>query len=139
MIIYETDPATTSIDNAFKLSSLTALTAAVIVFLDLIGERYTSQNQNQNLNQRNGHGYDEALVNRTVTAPRGCAGGVPGSLCGQCCMVLEAMVDCSRAGKGVKGQRVVVSYLGVVSIERRHGTQASLHERDEMGMRWIFR
>lgn len=138
LVLYESDPDATSIDNAFKLSSLTALTAAVIVFLDLIGERHTSQNQDQ----RNGHGYDEALINRTITALRGCAAGMPGSLCGQCCTALETLLDNTRAvgrgrGRGERKEvrRIVVPYFGVVSIERKNGRGAAgTHDGNEIAV-----
>ncbi|ODM23321.1 hypothetical protein SI65_00910 [Aspergillus cristatus] len=138
LVLYESDPDATSIDNAFILSSLTALTAAVIMFLDLIGERHTSQNKNQ----RNGHGYDEALINRTITALRGCAGGMLGSLCGQCCTALETLLDSTRAvgrGRGrverKEVRRIVVPYFGVVSIERKDGRgSAGTHGGNEIAV-----
>lgn len=112
--IYESNQSMASIDNGVKLTGFTALTAAVILFLSLIGDLSGDHRRHY-----------EGLIDRTNAALEGCSEGKPRSLCGQCHTTLEALVTSSRdVGKGAAVQKVAVPYFGFLSIGRRQHSPA---------------
>ncbi|KNG88999.1 hypothetical protein ANOM_002423 [Aspergillus nomiae NRRL 13137] len=103
------------IDNSVKLSGFSALTAAVIVFLHLLG-RDTSWGTTSKLDSK---WYDQSLISRTRSALKDCSEDQPSSLSGQCHAALEELVtSCQSLAKGTSRQ-IAVPYFGIVTVHRK--------------------
>ncbi|PYI05559.1 hypothetical protein BO78DRAFT_370878 [Aspergillus sclerotiicarbonarius CBS 121057] len=118
LLLYESDPAMASTDNSIKQSGMSALTAAVIVFLNLLG--YGRDAAIDPVSHSGTDKYDDGgLINRTTTALKGCSEGQPSSFAGQCHAALENLVSSSRTLDKGERRDIVVPYFGMVTIDRR--------------------
>ncbi|GAB1203763.1 hypothetical protein APSETT445_002403 [Aspergillus pseudonomiae] len=115
LCLYESNPTIARIDNSVKLSGFSALTAAVIVFLHLLG-RDTSWGTTSKLDSK---WYDQSLISRTRSALKDCSEDQPISLSDQCHAALEELVtSCQSLAKGTSRQ-IAVPYFGIVTVHRR--------------------
>ncbi|KAE8415994.1 hypothetical protein BDV36DRAFT_214123 [Aspergillus pseudocaelatus] len=114
LCLYESDPTTTRIDNSVKLSGFSALSAAVIIFLHLLG-RHTSREKKS---KPDPDLYDQSLINRTLSALKDCSEGQPHSLSGQCHTALEELVLGSKSLEKGTGRQIAVPYFGIVTVNR---------------------
>ncbi|KAE8382677.1 hypothetical protein BDV26DRAFT_222625 [Aspergillus bertholletiae] len=115
LCLYESDPATARIDNSVKLTGFSALTAAVIVFLHLLGRdalREKTSNPDPDWS-------DQSLINRTLSALEDCAEGQPSSLSGQCRTALEGLISSSQSLVKGASRQIAVPYFGIVTVNRR--------------------
>ncbi|KAB8229386.1 uncharacterized protein BDW43DRAFT_314964 [Aspergillus alliaceus] len=122
LYFYESDPATARISNSVKLSGFSALTAAVIVFLRLLG-RDTAR---EKILKRNPTWYGQSLIHRTISALNDRSEGQPGSLPGQCHTALNELVRISQSLERGISRQIVMPYFGIVTIDRKcdNGLQA---------------
>ena len=112
LILYDMDPTTAVVDNSMKLTSFTALTAAVVLFLNLLAGSHPTESSDS----------DTMLINKAVAVFEACSEGKPRSLCGQCHTALADLVSCSQTlGKG-ESREIVVPYFGSVEITRKEST-----------------
>ncbi|KAI9932645.1 hypothetical protein ASPWEDRAFT_193946 [Aspergillus wentii DTO 134E9] len=118
LALYDIDPSTASVDNSMKLTSFSALSAAVVLFLNLLADSQATSDE-----------LDKALISRTVAVFLACSEGQPRSLCGQCHTALEALVSCSQSLDRGARRQISVPYFGLVQISRRNDG-AQEHSRD---------
>ena len=119
--MFENDPASASTDNSIKQSGLSVLTAAVIVFLNLLGY---GKDAVINLISESGTDkhYDEGLINRTIVALKGCSEDQPSLFAGQCHAALENLVSSSRNLDQGERRDIVVPYFGMVTVDHKDHT-----------------
>ena len=116
LALYDMDPTTAVVDNSMKLTSFTALTAAVVLFLNLLAGGHPTMTDSTQLSDSDTM---HILINRAAAIFEACSEGKPGSLCGQCHSALADLVSCSQTlGKG-ESREIVVPYFGSVEITRR--------------------
>ncbi|OGM50630.1 hypothetical protein ABOM_000741 [Aspergillus bombycis] len=115
LYLYESDPTTARIDNSVKLSGFSALTAAAIVFLHLLG-RDTSR---ETPSKPDSDWYDQSLISRTRSALKDCSEDQPSSLSGQCHTALDELVTSSQSLAKGTSQQIAVPYFGIVTVNRK--------------------
>ncbi|KZF21920.1 hypothetical protein L228DRAFT_284039 [Xylona heveae TC161] len=114
--IYDADRSRARIDNSMKLTSFSALTAAVILLLDLLGQR---QDQHTTTYLAATNDADNHLINRTVATMKDCSNCLASSLCGQCHAALETLLAASHNMEKGAVRNVSLPCFGVITIGRK--------------------
>lgn len=96
-----------------NLESFAAFTSAIILFLNLLG------NRQHEISDRSSACHDEYLIQNTMVAIRDCSTAPSALLCRQCYNSLETLVASSRELSGGDVRNVVLPFFGTVSISRR--------------------
>ncbi|GKZ31870.1 hypothetical protein AbraIFM66950_000781 [Aspergillus brasiliensis] len=118
LLLYESDPATSRTDNSIKQSAPSALTAAVIVFLNLLGYgRNIAADAVQD--RATDKIYAKELIERILVALESWSEDQPGSLSGQCHATLKDLVKSSRELHKGERREIAVPYFGRVTVDRR--------------------
>ncbi|OJZ89759.1 hypothetical protein ASPFODRAFT_30619 [Aspergillus luchuensis CBS 106.47] len=120
LLLHESDPAAARTDNCIKQSAPSALTAAVIVFLNMLG--YGRNDAAGAVQERAAEKvYDDGLIERTLIALNSWSEDQPGSLSGQCHATLKDLVKSSRGLHKGERREIVVPYFGRVTVDRKEG------------------
>ncbi|OQD61439.1 hypothetical protein PENPOL_c017G01112 [Penicillium polonicum] len=118
LALYDMQPNTAVVDNSIKLTSFTALAAAVVLFLNLLASAHPTTEPIADPTSPLTLETDTMLINRTVAAFKACSEGEPQSLCGQCYTALKELISCSQIlGKG-ESRKITVPCFGLVEITR---------------------
>ncbi|KAJ5396202.1 uncharacterized protein N7487_010505 [Penicillium crustosum] len=118
LALYDMQPNTAVVDNSIKLTSFTALAAAVVLFLNILASSHPTTEPIADPTRPLMLESHTILINRTVAAFEACSEGEPQSLCRQCYTALTELISCSRIlGKG-ESREITVPYFGLVEITR---------------------
>ncbi|KAL2835426.1 hypothetical protein BJY01DRAFT_238849 [Aspergillus pseudoustus] len=116
LALYDIDPAAAAVDNCMKLTSFTAFSAAVVLFLNILAQAHS--NTEGVADWSSVLGADMASIYRTASAFEASSEGRPSSLCGQCQTALTDLISASQTlGRG-ESRQIRVPYFGVVKMVR---------------------
>ncbi|KAI2826000.1 transcriptional regulator family: Fungal Specific TF [Aspergillus niger] len=128
LLLHESDPAAARSDNSIKQSAPSALTAAVIVFLNMLGYgRNTAADAVQERATNKNH--DDGLIKRILIALDSWSENQPGSLSGQCHATLKNLVESSQELHKGERREIVVPYFGRVTVDRGEGASQPADSR----------
>lgn len=121
LALYDMDPTTGIMDNSMKLTSFTALTATVVLFLNLLADSHPIMETMADSTSES----DTTLISRAAAVFEACSEGQPWSLCGQCHAALAELNSCSQTlGRG-ESREIRVPYFGAVKITRKEENNSS--------------
>jgi hypothetical protein len=124
LALYDMGPTAAVMDNSMKLTSFTALAAAVILFLNLLAGAHPTTGSIADPTSPSTLESDTMLISRTVAVFEKCSEGKPQSLCGQCHTALAELISCSQIlGRG-ESRKITVPYFGLVEIARGENVPA---------------
>jgi hypothetical protein len=126
LVLYDTNPATATMDNSMKLTSFTALTAAVVLFLNLLTGDHSPSGHIADSSGSSTMQVDTALINRAAAVFEACSEGQSRSLCGQCHTALADLISCSQTLSRGESRNISVPFFGTVEVIRKE-TTASTH------------
>ncbi|CAG8111827.1 unnamed protein product [Penicillium salamii] len=121
--LFDLDPSTAAADNSIKLTALTALCAAVVLYLNSLssGEKDPSQTDQS----RPFSDPDIALVYRVIFILQVCSEGREESLCGQCHQALHKLISCGDEIDLGGSRQISVPCFGIITLMRGKGVEAS--------------
>jgi hypothetical protein len=136
LALYDMEPTAAVMDNSIKLTSFTALAAAVILFLNLLAGAHPTTGSIADPTSPSTLESDTMLISRTVAVFEKCSEGKPQSLCGQCHTALAELISCSQILGIGESRKITVPYFGLVEITRAENVPAhSPKIRDDESVR----
>lgn len=127
LALFDLDPGTASVDNSIKLTAFTALSAAVVLYLNRVSCKGGLPSQIE----QSFHSIDSdmALIHRCISVLQICSEGRQESLCGQCHRALLELISCGNTIHQGGSRQIPVPYFGTITIIRGKENETSkLHE-----------
>lgn len=115
--LYDLDPTTAQVDNSMKLTAFSALSAGVVLYLNIISAKQKGPSESAEA--------DMNLIHRTISILHVCSWDQSQSLCGQCHRALNELVSCAQMIDHGESRQVIVPYFGAITISRNMWDTAS--------------
>jgi hypothetical protein len=121
--LFDIDPGTASVDNSIKLTAFTALSMAVVLYLNSMSCKQDPPPQTE----PSSHFIesDIALIRRSISILQICSEGRRESLCGQSHRALLELISCGSTINQGGSRQVTVPYFGIITIIRGKENEAS--------------